>query len=94
MPTLTASTREAVQIAVLRSLNAVHPIGLISGDLLTPVKISTGQMQLTPTELDSLLADMEEQGVVKSTPKKLNQAVLLWKRTEEGRAHLESLNLL
>lgn len=94
MPTLTAATREAVQIAVLQSLNAVHPFGLIAQDLLTPVKLGTGLHGLTLPELSSLLDDMQSQGVVSSAAKPLNKAVLVWKRTPDGLAHLESLNLL
>jgi hypothetical protein len=49
---------------------------------------------LPQDELNSLLTDMEEQGVVKSWSKPLNAAVKLWKRTEAGRAHLESLGMI
>lgn len=91
---LSSTQRESVIIAVLRTLNEVHPMGMASRDLLTPVKLATQMQSLDEPTLTSLLHDMKDQQQVTSEPSPLNRSVHRWKRTEEGRAMLETLGLL
>lgn len=91
---LTSAARESAQIATLQALHSIHPMGLTARDLLTPVKLGTGQARLDEDDFTSLLHDLEEMGMIKSQAKPLNAAVLIWKRTEAGRAHLETLSLI
>lgn len=92
--TLSSTQRETAIIAVLQSLHAVHPMGLTARDLLTPVRLGTQIQGLDEQALTSLLHDMKERLQVQSEPSALNAAVLRWKRTETGRALLESMSLL
>ncbi|MES2596053.1 MAG: hypothetical protein V4662_11990 [Verrucomicrobiota bacterium] len=93
---LTGETREAIQVAVLQSLQAVHPMRLTTAQLLTPVKLATGQAALPETTLHSLLHDMSEgtEPLVNGQASPLNRALLKWQRTDHGRALLETSGLL
>lgn len=91
---LSSTQRESAIIAVLRALDAIHPMGMATRDLLTPVKLATQMQSLDEPTLNSLLHDMKDQQQVTSEPSPMNAAVHRWKRTEPARSMLESLGLL
>lgn len=79
--------RETVIVAVLQALDAVHPRGLTAQSLMTPLKLS-GLTLLERADVESLLADLEEKGWIKTFASEAAPEVRRVTRTEEGRAYL------
>lgn len=84
--------REQVTVAILQSLDAVHPNGLTAHSLMTPLKLS-GLTLLERADVESLLSDMQEAGHVKLAASKLASEVKRFVRTDAGRVLLREAGL-
>lgn len=79
--------RSALILATLQQLHAVHPHAMRAQDLLTGIKLM-GFPKETLDSMNSLLADMKEQGLVHAAPDALDGAVIRYNRTDAGRIQL------
>lgn len=79
--------REAITIAILQALDAVHPRGMTAQSLLTPVKLS-GFTLIEKADMESLMSDIEERQWVKATPSPSAAEVKRFVRTDAARVYL------
>jgi DNA-binding MarR family transcriptional regulator len=84
---LSHEQREQVIVAILQSLDAVHPRGLTAHSLMTPLRLS-GLTLIERPDVESLLADLIDKGWLKRFTSDAASEVQRVTRTEEGRAYL------
>lgn len=84
--------REQVTTAILQSLDAVHPQGMTAQSLLVPLKLS-GLTLLERVDVESLLSDLEEQGLVIRKESPLAREVKRVVRTDKARVMLREAGL-
>lgn len=84
---ISAEQREAIIVAVLQTLDAVHPRGMTAHSLMTPLKLS-GLTFIERADVESLLSDLVEKGWCKPAVSEAAPEVERFTRAEEGRAFL------
>lgn len=84
--------REHVQLAILQALDSIHPRSMSAHTLLTPLKAS-GLVLIERPDVESVLADMSEQGFVKLVESPLASEIKRFTRTDKGRALLREQGL-
>lgn len=84
--------RESITIAILQSLDAVHPRGMAARALLTPVKLC-GFTLIEQPDMESLLSDLEEKQWVKATHSPSAAEVKRFARTDAARVYLRDSGL-